>query len=363
MVTKLKYMTGFILGGILAACVSCTHDVEIQNDKEPIKFDSMITEPDNKNTNNDYSHTGQFTAQSTVGDVINDPAFGDFGRLLFPVDRSVPLSMTLAQLSTSNVYVWYSHISVDRTVEILNYLKKESEEGKQIFYPIYSKEQIASDNSKAYTGLFRFAGKDGNPFAITNAGGGFAYVGAMHDSFPHSLEISKAGYTAFALIYRPDDPYSNLAQAITYIYDNADKLGVKREDYSLWGGSAGARMAATLGNALYLYQLTGRRDIPQAAAVIMQYTGYSAASQYDAPTYVCVGANDGIASWRTMQYRLQQMAEMGIPTEFHVYEGLGHGFGIGIGTVAEGWVNDAIKFWKDNMKVTNTSGIPPVYAD
>ena len=363
MVTKLKYMTGFILGGILAACVSCTTDVDIQNDKEPIMFDDMITVPDNKNTNDDYSQTGQFTAQSTVGDVINDPAFGDFGRLLFPVDRSVPLSMTLAQLSTSNVYVWYSHISVDRTVEILNYLKKESEEGKQIFYPIYSKEQIASDNSKAYTGLFRFAGKDGNPFAITNAGGGFAYVGAMHDSFPHSLEISKAGYTAFALIYRPDDPYNDLAQAITYIYDNAEKLGVKREDYSLWGGSAGARMAATLGNAIYLYQLTGRRDIPQAAAVIMQYTGYSSASQYDAPTYVCVGANDGIASWRTMQYRLQQLAEMGIPTEFHVYDGLSHGFGIGIGTAAEGWVNDAIKFWKDNMKVTNTSGIPPVYAD
>ena len=363
MVAKLKYMTGFILGGILVACVSCTPDVDIQNDKEPVKSDNMILEPDNKNTNNDYSHTGQFTSQSTVADVINDPAFGDFGRLLFPVDRSISLSMTLAQLSTSNVYVWYSHISVDKTVEILNYLKKESEEGKQIFYPIYSKEQIASDNSKAYTVLFRFAGKDGNPFAITNAGGGFAYVGAMHDSFPHSLEISKAGYTAFALIYRPDDPYNDLAQAITYIYDNAEKLGVKREDYSLWGGSAGARMAATLGNALYLYQLTGRRDIPQAAAVIMQYTGYTSASQYDAPTYVCVGASDGIASWRTMQHRLQQLAEMGIPTEFHVYGGLSHGFGIGIGTAAEGWVNDAIKFWKDNMKTTNTSGIPPVYAD
>ena len=363
MLTKLKYMTGFILGGILAACVSCTPDLDIQNDKEPFKSDNMISEPDNKYPNNDYSHTGQFTSQSTVADVINDPAFGDFGHLLFPVDRNIPLSMTLAQLSTSNVYVWYSHISVDKTVEILNYLKKESEEGKQIFYPIYSKGQIASDNSKAYTGLFRFAGKDGNPFAITNAGGGFAYVGAMHDSFPHSLEISKAGYTAFALIYRPDDPYGDLAQAITYIYDNAEKLGVKREDYSLWGGSAGARMAATLGNALYLYQLTGRRDIPQAAAVIMQYTGYPSASQYDAPTYVCVGANDGIASWRTMQYRLQQLAEMGIPTEFHVYDGLSHGFGIGIGTAAEGWVNDAIKFWKDNMKTTNTSGIPPVYAD
>ena len=88
MLTKLKYMTGFILGGILAASVSCTPDIDIQNDKDPIKFDSMIVEPDNKNTNNDYSHTGEFTSQSTIADVINDPAFGDFGHLLFPVDRS-----------------------------------------------------------------------------------------------------------------------------------------------------------------------------------------------------------------------------------------------------------------------------------
>ena len=113
----------------------------------------------------------------------------------------------------------------------------------------------------------------------------------------------------------------------------------------------------------YLQQLTGRTDIPQAAAVIMQYTGYIQASQYDAPTYVCVGSNDGIASWRTMQNRLQRLSAIGIPTEFHVYDGLGHGFGIGTGTVADGWVNDALKFWQKNMKADESAGIPPVYAD
>lgn len=44
----------------------------------------------------------------------------------------------------------------------------------------------------------------------------------MHDSFPHSLELSRAGYTAFALIYRPDDPYNDLAHVITFAYDNAE---------------------------------------------------------------------------------------------------------------------------------------------
>ena len=107
------------------------------------------------------------------------------------------------------------------------------------------------------------------------AGGGFAYVGAMHDSFPQALELSKMGYNAFALIYRPDDPYRDLAQAITYIYDHAAELEVDPGNYSLWGGSAGARMAATLGNAENLRTLTARTDIPQAAAVITQYTGFN----------------------------------------------------------------------------------------
>jgi len=48
--------------------------------------------------------------------------------------------------------------------------------------------------------LFFFRGNPGARFAVCNAGGAFAYVGAMHDSFPHAFELSKKGYNAFALI-------------------------------------------------------------------------------------------------------------------------------------------------------------------
>ena len=46
----------------------------------------------------------------------------------------------------------------------------------------------------------------------------------------------------------------------------------------------------------------------------------------------------------------QKMMCLGIPTEFHVYKGLDHGFGIGTGTVAEGWILDAIRFWERQME-------------
>lgn len=147
-----------------------------------------------------------------------------------------------------------------------------------------------------------------------------------------------------------DSPYEDLAQAISFIYDHSEELQVDKDDYSLWGGSAGGRMAATLGNINYLRQLTGRTDIPQAAAVIMQYTGYTFASTSDPPTYACVGTNDGIANWRTMQNRLVELQNLGIPTEFHSYQGLSHGFGLGTGTVADGWIDDAFSFWEEQVQ-------------
>ena len=81
----------------------------------------------------------------------------------------------------------------------------------------------------------------------------------------------------------------------------------------------------------------------------MQYTGLSEYSDDDPPTYACVGDNDGIANWRVMQARLDGMKQLGIDTEFHHYPGLGHGFGLGTGTSADGWINDAIAFWENNM--------------
>lgn len=82
----------------------------------------------------------------------------------------------------------------------------------------------------------------------------------------------------------------------------------------------------------------------------MQYTGHTETSRADAPTYACCGTSDGIANYRTMESRLNTLtSRYGVPTEFHAYDGLSHGFGLGTGTVAEGWLNDAAAFWEANQ--------------
>lgn len=93
----------------------------------------------------------------------------------------------------------------------------------------------------------------------------------------------------------------------------------------------------------------GEKAYPHPSAIIVNYTGLSEVTGYEPPTYSAVGTSDGIASWRRMKERLTAMSGMGIPTEFHSYEGLPHGFGLGTGTAAEGWIDDAVAFWEDQM--------------
>ncbi|MBS6723650.1 MAG: alpha/beta hydrolase [Clostridiales bacterium] len=286
-----------------------------------------------------------FDENTEIETVKDDPVFGNYGRLIFPVDDWYMSGSTLGDLQLT----WYNNINPDETVEIVNTLWQRVKAGETVFYDIYTEEEKAEDPAKENTGLFFFRGDSGAKFAICNAGGGFAYVGAMQDSFPHALELSKRGYNAFALIYRPgaQTACEDLARAISFIFEHAEELEVDTDCYSLWGGSAGGRMAAWLGS--YGSAAFGGDDLPQPGAVIMQYTGHSDYTESDPPTFACVGESDGIANWRTMQRRLEAMSALGIPTEFHHYSDLPHGFGLGIGTAAEGWLEEAVDFWEAQM--------------
>jgi len=287
----------------------------------------------------------KWNENTPIGEVIAYSGFGDWGRLIFPADEGYYSGSTLKDLRLT----WYSNIQPAKTVEIVNYFKEKADAGETVFYDIYTDAEKAADPWKADTGLFFFKGQPGAKFAICNAGGGFAYVGAMHDSFPHALELSKKGYNAFALIYRPgaQTACEDLARAIAFIHEHAEELEVDVSDYSLWGGSAGARMAAWLGS--YGTAAFGEKEYPRPGAVIMQYTGLSEVYGNEPPTYNCVGTSDGIASYRTMERRIAAIQANGTDAMIEVFPGLSHGFGLGTGTVAEGWIDNAVAFWQSNM--------------
>ncbi|MCM1382283.1 MAG: hypothetical protein NC192_10120, partial [Muribaculaceae bacterium] len=131
-----------------------------------------------------------YTRKTKISEVKNDPVFGNYGRLIFPAEEGYYSGDTLENLRLT----WYTHIDPDKTVEIANYMKNHAKNGDVIFYDIYTDGEKSADPEKADTGLFFFKGNAGEKFAVCNADGGFAYVGAMQDSFPHALELSKKGY-------------------------------------------------------------------------------------------------------------------------------------------------------------------------
>lgn len=285
-----------------------------------------------------------FTTKTKLQDVIYDPAFEGFGRLIFPVNLGLKETLTLKDMG--KYLIWYSHVNSERTVSIVNEMKARVQNGEQIFYDIYTNEEKKEEPSKEDTGLFYFRGNPGERFAVVNAGGGFMYVAAMHDSFPHMQKLAQRGYNAFALIYRPtaQTACEDLARAIAFIHERAEELQINTEGYSLWGGSAGARMAAWLGS--YGTVAFGEKEYPDPGAVIMQYTGLSEIFGNEPPTYANIGTNDGIASYRIMEQRIRRIRANGTASEIEVFDGLSHGFGLGEGTVAEGWIDGAVSFWE-----------------
>jgi len=289
--------------------------------------------------------TAHLRADDRIDDLLQHPAFAGFARLLLPWDdRQYDTTMPLSDVGSLLPY--HMHVDPGVVISSLNRMIDQASAGRTVFYDIYTDTQKRTEPSRKDTGLFFFRGTPGAPFAVIAPGGGFAYVGSLHEGFPYAVEISSLGYNALVLKYRAGRgarATEDLAAAISYIFRNAPSLGVTTAHYSLWGSSAGARMAAAIGS--HGAARFGGADLPKPSALVLLYTGHSDVSSMEPPTFVAVGDEDGIASPATMEGRVAALRRAGTDVEYHKYAGVGHGFGLGVGTSAEGWIAAAARFW------------------
>ncbi|HEX4796612.1 MAG TPA: alpha/beta hydrolase [Humisphaera sp.] len=279
-----------------------------------------------------------------VGDIVKQPAFKGFGELLLPWDdNSKYYDTRLDEVGTLMPY--HSHVDANDVVVALNHLITEADSGKTIFYDFYSEQQKKQDRAKRATGLFFFRGKPGAPFAIVCPGGGFKYVGSLHEGFPLALEISRKGFNAFVIRYRVEEQAAteDLTAAVSYVFKNAETLGVATQGYSLWGASAGGRMVGNI--ALRGMSNYGGADLPRPATVVITYTGQSGSSKDFPPAFMAVSADDPIVNVPTMDKRVEDLKRDGVEVDYRPFKNAGHGFGLGKGSDADGWIEQAIAFW------------------
>jgi acetyl esterase/lipase len=289
------------------------------------------------------------TLNHNVRDIVNHAAFQGFGEMLLPYENNSSYYNTSLG-DVGSLMPYHAHVRPDIVLSSVNHMINEVNRGKTIFYNFYADQQKQQDPSMAQTGLFFFRGKHGAPFAIVCPGGGFSYVGSLHEGFPLAQEISKNELNAFVIRYRTHSEQratEDLAAAISYIFSNAEKLGVSTKDYSLWGGSAGARMVGNIASSgVSAYD---GDNLPKPAIVVIAYTGQSTYSADFPPTFITVAANDGIANVNTVDRRVENLKAAGVEVEYRRYQTAGHGFGTGKGTDAEGWMDYAIGFWKRHI--------------
>ena len=297
-----------------------------------------------------HSVATHLRVDDTLGDMLEHPAFAGFGTLLLPWDsRRINCTMPLRRIA--ELLPYHTHVDPAVIVSSINRMIDDVSAGCRVFYDYYSAAEKQAEPSRRTTGLFFFRGKPDAPFAVIAPGGGFAYVASVHEGFPYAVDVNKCGYNAFVLRYRAgrggQSATEDLAAALTFIFRNAGDLGVASDDYSLWGSSAGARMVASVGSHGTTH--FGGETLPRPATVVLLYSGHSDVGPSEPPTFVAVGASDRIAPPAVMKRRAVALQNAGTDVAFHEYPAVGHGFGLGIGTSAEGWIDDAVRFWAKHI--------------
>jgi acetyl esterase/lipase len=260
--------------------------------------------------------------------------------------------------------------------------------GVTLALDIYSDEEKAADSTKNQVKLICMPAVKNAPFVVICPGGAYLAVASIAEGFPAAMRFNHLGYNAFVLSYRFGGkglfpkPMDDLSVALKYIFANAEELGVSVENYAVCGFSAGGNLAAEWGTNNYGY---AHYNLPKPAALILGYPatdfdkveakdssvimffntmfgeGYSQAQLDSAnvvknisvdypPAYIVQGEADEQVLPALNIVMKEAMDKTGVRCQLRMLPGMKHGFGIAEGTVGGDWVDEAVIFWKNEMK-------------
>ena len=216
-------------------------------------------------------------------------------------------------------------------------------------------------------------------FVVICAGGGYGGCCTMVEAFPLAAHLVKNGISAFVLYYRVGklahypNPMDDLAAAIRHILDNAAYYGVQKENYGVMGFSAGGHLAATFGTESIGYQKYG---LPKPGcmflgypvitldgethggsrkvllcedaddpAVRARYSVEKQATKNYPPTFLWQCSGDPAVPVSNSAIFAEKLKELGVKHVYEVFDAVAHSWGLGTGTLADGWLDRAIDFW------------------
>ncbi len=304
------------------------------------------------------------STDSSFSHVTGHPAFAGFGRFMLPWQSgSEVVSAVTNPLALGKILPRVGPLQPEVVVDGINFLIDAVNRGEQIFYALYSEAEVEAEPTRKCVGLFFLKGKPGAPVAFLIPGGGFVSVAAIQEGFPVARELNAQGYSVFILEYRvrayngvARDMFfkeglrianEDLAQAMRFVFANATDLQVNMQGFSLWGFSAGGMIA---GDWLNTRKPTGHagRNLPAPASVVIGYSARfdEAVAPGFPPLFMVTAADDDIIPVAEVDLLVQKVRDQGVAVEYLRVDRAGHGFGTGVGTDAENWIQEAVDFWQ-----------------
>lgn len=228
----------------------------------------------------------------------------------------------------------------------------------------------------------RFVIRDGKKHkcAIICPGGGYYMVCSFVEGVPFAKKLNEAGISALIVYYRVKrkaafpNPQDDLAKAIKLIHEKKDEYNLDMDGYSIWGSSAGGHLVGSFGTASMGYAKYG---LPKPGLLVLVYPvislekdithdgtranhiGKKSTSETekkhsvhinvdkDYPTtFIWCGDSDNTVPPENTRLMNEALERNEIRHIQRTSPNVDHGVGLGIGTAAEGWIDEAITFWK-----------------
>lgn len=169
---------------------------------------------------------------------------------------------------------------------------------------------------------------------ILNPGGGMNVIELEHEGITIAKAFTKLGINTFVLKYSHysiDIAKKDALRAIEVVRARADEWNIDKNAIGMGGFSAGGRLS--LLTTLDLLETSFNCDIPIAFLMLVytqtQLQESETLSDFFPPTFQLVTADDFRYKMNLDFYKSLQ--DQHIPSELHIFQKGGHGFGIGDG--------------------------------
>lgn len=314
----------------------------------------------------------------------------------FPLSQYFFTKMTDDVWGNSLEHYGFEKCNLKEALERIEELAAWERERGDIIFDLYSQEERKREADKREVKLIRMPGKEERPYVLICPGGAYARAWGLIEGLAVGARLNRLGYGAFVLFYRTRQngpfwlplmpgPMEDLSRALSFIEENEERFKVKKEGYALAGFSAGGHLAAQWGSVNHGWRIYGQRP---PKALFLGYPSISTDVFYDRlkemtgeakesavkylsrlkgedftrenlqefsveyhmdekypPVYLTAFEDDPAVPAASSQILLNRLKELGIPYKTKIGITGGHSFGVGDGTEADGWLQEAVEFW------------------